>query len=100
MHSVTVYTLYIYYTFLNIIDFEDYNFNTASVVFKKGSARQALNIIILEDNIDELNETFTLTETITNVPDIVAGDPTITTAFPDVTTVLIIDNEGECAVYL
>ena len=79
---------------------QDYSFHTASGVFRKGSVREILNIIIVEDNIDELPETFTLTETINNVPDVMAGDPTITTAFPDVTTVLIIDNEGECAVYM
>ena len=61
---------------------------TMDVTFLANETEKILNIVITEDIIDELDETFNLTVTADNEPDVEVGDPSVT-------TVLIEDNEGE-----
>ena len=61
---------------------------TMDVTFLANETEKILDVIILADNVEELDETFNLTVTADNEPDVEVGDP-------NVTTVLIEDDKGE-----
>ena len=67
-------------------DPDDYVFSSEVVTFPAGETRVTLTIPVAEDLIDELDETFKLTVT-SSASGVAIGSP-------DVTTILIKDDDG------